>query len=188
MKVTNIIWDIDEDGINLPVEVEVPNGLLDEEAISDWLSDEYGYCHKGFVLCENDNIKTLSWNGTEYAVKVGNYQTHPLAMWVCLQDTKVPFPENEIITVNLGNYYREDTFVQPGSSFINTGYGIEDRYIKLLKDTHLAEPYVCFGEPYYKGSGFNDYPLYDFNRKMLQELDPKGWDTYLKTWMKEANI
>ena len=51
MKATNIKWDIDYDDNNfLPTEVEIPTGITDEEEISDWLSDEFGYCHEGFCL------------------------------------------------------------------------------------------------------------------------------------------
>ena len=51
MKATNIKWDIDYDDNNfLPTEVEIPTGITDEEEISDWLSDEFGYCHEGFYL------------------------------------------------------------------------------------------------------------------------------------------
>ena len=51
MKATNIKWDIDYDDNNfLPTEVEIPIGMTDAEEISDWLSDEFGYCHEGFCL------------------------------------------------------------------------------------------------------------------------------------------
>lgn len=54
MKAINIEWDIeDEEDIeleDLPTEVEIPKGVTDEDEISDWLSDEYGYCHYGFEL------------------------------------------------------------------------------------------------------------------------------------------
>lgn len=63
MKAVNIMWDIDDDfeGSPLPTEVEIPDEYaidpellnnLDmlEETISDWLSDTYGMCHKGFIL------------------------------------------------------------------------------------------------------------------------------------------
>lgn len=39
-----------EEFVGLPDEVEIPEGLTDDEDISDWLSDEYGYCHEGFKL------------------------------------------------------------------------------------------------------------------------------------------
>ena len=57
MKAVNIKWDVDEleDLDNLPTEVEIPSYLITDEDdllddISDWLSDEYGFCHFGFEL------------------------------------------------------------------------------------------------------------------------------------------
>ena len=65
MKATKIMWDIDYDkDMNyLPTEVEIPTEIAEDpnyakpeykdaliEHISDWLSDEYGFCHEGFVL------------------------------------------------------------------------------------------------------------------------------------------
>lgn len=57
MKAVNIIWDVDEleDLDYLPTEVEIPSYLITDEDdllddISDWLSDEYGFCHDGFEL------------------------------------------------------------------------------------------------------------------------------------------
>ena len=61
MKVWDIQWDVDypEDLDNLPEEVLVPEdvylGAEDKEEamdiVSDWLSDEYGFCLYGFK-CE----------------------------------------------------------------------------------------------------------------------------------------
>ena len=56
-KVFDIKWDIDCDPVDLPDEVNVTISssevdLTDDELvsdfISDWLSDEYGFCHYGF--------------------------------------------------------------------------------------------------------------------------------------------
>lgn len=49
--VTGIMWDVDSDaeGNALPTEVRVPAGMSEEE-ISNYLSEEYGFCHEGFVL------------------------------------------------------------------------------------------------------------------------------------------
>ena len=59
MKITNIVWDVDcqEDLLNLPTEVEVPDEIVNEgdDAIGDWLSDTYGFCHEAF--CREDDIK-----------------------------------------------------------------------------------------------------------------------------------
>ena len=52
MKATNIEWDVDEleDLEYLPTEIEIPDGMKDEEEISDYISDETGFCHNGYVL------------------------------------------------------------------------------------------------------------------------------------------
>lgn len=52
MKAINIIWDIDnkEDLDFLPTEIEIPKGMIDEEEISDYLSNEIGFCHCVFEL------------------------------------------------------------------------------------------------------------------------------------------
>lgn len=58
MKAVNIKWDTDGDidVLNeLPKEIEIPDSLVTDEddlldKVSDWLSDEYGFCHFGFEL------------------------------------------------------------------------------------------------------------------------------------------
>ena len=68
MRAVNIKWDItdgaedmtkedmDEILLTLPTEVEIPNYLITDDEddlldeVSDWLSDEYGFCHNGFEL------------------------------------------------------------------------------------------------------------------------------------------
>ena len=54
MKAFNIEWDVDsqEDLEFLPNEIEIPEGMEDDDEISDYLSDVTGYCHKGFELTE----------------------------------------------------------------------------------------------------------------------------------------
>ena len=61
MKAINILWDVDaeEDIDFLPDAVEIPDDVIRhaygndvEEAISDYLTDLTGYCHRGFELIE----------------------------------------------------------------------------------------------------------------------------------------
>jgi hypothetical protein len=54
MKAINIIWDVDyeEDLEFLPTEMDIPDYLEDEEEISEYISDETGFCHKGFELVD----------------------------------------------------------------------------------------------------------------------------------------
>lgn len=52
MKAIHILWDVDEpeDLEALPTEIQIPEGMEDEEEISDYLTDVTGFCHKGFQL------------------------------------------------------------------------------------------------------------------------------------------
>ena len=54
--VSEIIWDTDDEEIDLPksITVEVPADLKDDqekdEYISDYITEKTGFCHKGYVL------------------------------------------------------------------------------------------------------------------------------------------
>ena len=54
MKAINIEWDVDneEDLEMLPTEIDIPDGMENEDEISDYLSDVTGFCHKGFYLVD----------------------------------------------------------------------------------------------------------------------------------------
>lgn len=52
VRATNIIWDAPEQ-VELPTTVIIPERLIcssDTGDISEWLSEQYGFCHKGFEL------------------------------------------------------------------------------------------------------------------------------------------
>lgn len=57
LKAVDIEWDIDdedadEDNLNLPTEIEIPTCMTDGDEISDYLSNQTGFCHKGFRLVD----------------------------------------------------------------------------------------------------------------------------------------
>lgn len=56
MKAYDILWDVDDpaEAEDLPDEVEIPDVMVDEEEISDYLSDLTGFCHKGFRLTDDE--------------------------------------------------------------------------------------------------------------------------------------
>ena len=59
-KATRIKWDVDkedvEEGFSLPKEIDVPEEIVEEAMekmvleMSDYISDETGFCHNGFAL------------------------------------------------------------------------------------------------------------------------------------------
>ena len=59
MKAVNIKWDTDGDMElleELPTEVEIPDYLITDDEddllddVSNWLSDEFGFCHDAFEI------------------------------------------------------------------------------------------------------------------------------------------
>lgn len=52
MRAIKIQWDVDNsDELEwLPDEINIPDGMEDEDEVSDYLSDVTGFCHKGFLL------------------------------------------------------------------------------------------------------------------------------------------
>lgn len=54
MKATKIMWDVDyaEDLEDLPEEIEIPDYIdeNDYEAVDEYLTEQTGFCHKGYVL------------------------------------------------------------------------------------------------------------------------------------------
>ena len=44
MKIKNITWETDGEEVDLPKEVDLPNGIEpDDDAINNYLSDTYGW-------------------------------------------------------------------------------------------------------------------------------------------------
>lgn len=55
MKATNIKWVTDGEDIELPTEVEIPTEIEDDDAITDYLSDTYGFLVESYSLPMDDN-------------------------------------------------------------------------------------------------------------------------------------
>lgn len=57
-KAVNIKWVTDGYDVELPDEMEIPEEFItedgiDEDDVSDWLSDETGWLHNGFEIEED---------------------------------------------------------------------------------------------------------------------------------------
>ena len=55
MRATNIKWDPEGDMdvlADLTTEIELPDGMTDEDEISDWVSDQTGFCHDSFCVVD----------------------------------------------------------------------------------------------------------------------------------------
>lgn len=68
MKAIKIKWDTDGDEAlfrTLPTALEIPEGMSDVDEISDWLSDEVGFCHEGFELVKEMKIYIIERDNPE---------------------------------------------------------------------------------------------------------------------------
>ena len=60
LKAVNIKWDVTDDDIDemddeaCEILESLPTEMIIPEGISDWLSDETGYCHDGFRLVDQN--------------------------------------------------------------------------------------------------------------------------------------
>ena len=73
LKAVEIKWDVTDNDIDemddeaceimesFPTEMIIPEGMTDPDEISDWLSDETGFCHYGFrIVDQNGNDVNLA--------------------------------------------------------------------------------------------------------------------------------
>lgn len=54
-KVVDIKWETDGADVDLPTEIDIPERFMDEDgvdedAVSDWLSNTLGWLHDGFRI------------------------------------------------------------------------------------------------------------------------------------------
>ena len=71
------------DYLDLPEETTVPDELITDEDITDWLSDEYGYCLNGWDKYEVTNIGFLNpetWDDDETQFDTTN-KTELALLW-----------------------------------------------------------------------------------------------------------
>lgn len=125
-------------------------------------------------------------DGEKYSVAVTTYANNKLALGITLTNTEEA-SNFHVLTVNLGKYYRDDTFIPMGSSFIDVNafwYGDEE-IVKFLDE--ISTPHTVFGAEAVKASGFVEYPLRDFNLEALAEYDKDGVEEYKKDYREALN-
>lgn len=82
MKAINIIWDTDEEDVVLPTEIDIPNGINNEDEISDYISDVTGFCHCGFELDYDGTVIHCPDCGEKVAIEFGEARCEACG-WFC---------------------------------------------------------------------------------------------------------
>ena len=125
-------------------------------------------------------------DGRKYKVGVDTYCDNPLALGVVLTNTEDEY-DYHVLTVNLGKYYRDETFIPMGASFIDVNsLSLTDKEITRFLN-EVSTPHKAFGVTATRDSGFVTYPLHDFNLEALAEYDKDGVEEYKKDY-REALI
>ena len=65
---SNVLWDYDDEDVvldsdlptDITAEIDIPECDSISDFLSDWLSEEYGYCHKGFSFTIEDEHRIFS--------------------------------------------------------------------------------------------------------------------------------
>lgn len=133
-------------------------------------------------------MEKLKIGAEEYHVRIGNYPTAKLAMFIQLIDADgCPYMT---LSKNFGNfsYVNEmmpfmNTFVQKDSTFIDINNLHTDP--NEIMSQLGAKPYMRWGSPVHMESGWCQYPLWEFDPAILREFDPDGYDRYVKAWAEE---
>lgn len=132
---------------------------------------------------KNPERKSINVDGQNLYLKINNYSKGKLAMCLALEkEDGAPFTT---ISKCFGNFYRDETFIPNGSTFIDTN-NCSESTLQPVFEALDAHPRTVFGSPYTIQSGFCEYPIYDFNPKKLEEYDPEGFKAYQKSY--EENL
>jgi hypothetical protein len=100
LMVTDIQWDSDDE--NLPDEIQLPIGIVEDEKISDYISDVTGFCHNGFVI----NGRTY-----EYVLNTQWYQTADTVDITDADGDDIDLPDYKLLNARVIDVYKEVGFI-----------------------------------------------------------------------------
>ena len=91
IEVTDIKWDTDGEPHSLPqnivMEVDLPDPVDEEieDLVSDRLSDDYGFCHKGFCWRVRNRCRECDGKGTLQTLggDWGKTKDGTIVCWAC---------------------------------------------------------------------------------------------------------
>ena len=105
MKAINIQWDIDsnEKDIDLPLEIEIPDGMNDEDEISDYISESTGFCHKGYDLLSDTEYAVEIHNNNGFVRQIDVFNNYEEAL-NCCRNYSYLLLDDEYLTITVINY------------------------------------------------------------------------------------
>ena len=107
MKAVNIQWDTDGKMVDLPNEIDLPDGMTDEDEISDYITEQTGFCHFGFSL-DTDDKGDLKTNEIKFFEICMSYEPDGTNndCWICIKGVRQPTVEeaNEFLKEDCKEY------------------------------------------------------------------------------------
>jgi len=189
MKATNIKWNGDYPGHTegLPTEIEIPDGMTDEDEISDYISDMTGFCHKGFCIVPSDEIENESvkktfriddtlGNEVEITATLFLYDVtdclgrpmNGLGIQLYAQENGVFLPY-ATLTKTFGEYIAIKNAMYIDTN--NCAFAPQLLSLGIAKDTGLT-----------KARGWCEYPLWIFSEEFLKEIGGEVYEQYSKEY------
>lgn len=126
---------------------------------------------------------TVKFGDYTLTAKVSNYLYDPLCLAVELVYDEGIYCT---VTVNLGIDIGNNAIIPQYTAFVDTN-NLDPNLVQLLVQDGLMTPYVRFGVPVTKESGYCMYPLYSFNVQKLRDSDPEGCKEYEQVYKEAFN-
>lgn len=151
----NIEWDVDnkEELEDLPCDIEIPEGMEDEEEISDYLSDLTGFCHNGYEIYECEYAVEITDETGGFLRGVAKFDDYAKAAQYAnaVNHDKDVLGDNEFVRVLYVEYYEGD---EVGTNIAKDFERNEPDANELFAD--VLEAVHCSLDPCEKG-----YLIYD---------------------------
>ena len=72
--------------MGLPTETDVPDDIdTDEDSVGDYLSDKYGYCHRGFVV---DSKRTMTLRHMRNLLRLTENPVTSCSLWRLIRSSR----------------------------------------------------------------------------------------------------
>lgn len=183
-KVINVNWVTDGCDVDIPKVLDIPSnliedGVVDEESVSDWLSDSTGWLHDGFMIAytwddlykraddkawfdrelkAKDNAR---WNVNLFAVKQGK---EDIEQFECPEDAVEDYCEEFDILFDEDGEIISHTDVRSQKVVMVVKYGYVT--VSASTDKEALEMVRCMGDSDFNWSDFgNEQVVEDSDRE-----------------------
>lgn len=167
------------------LKVRTKDGVICKGVDNPWSGYVYADDVYGVIAEESPEKCVMQYESfysgaTDVTLKIETY-SKGLPIRIQLYCDEGPFAT---LTTNLDNDSGNGSIMSPFCGWVDVNNNPEAE--DFIRNYSLGEPYTRFGEPVLAFSGYCCYPLYQFDKQKLMELDPKGTAAYEENYKKHA--